>query len=615
MLYIQNKYNSNTLFSGLNVTHLSFFDFEIVYTESSTSKLFHIDFYNEVFIFYGRIDNYCELSKMSGKSDIRGILKYLINNYKDNEIGDKIIGSFLIVIIGKDELKIISDYYSFMPIYYNIEKSIKLSTEISLLTKFELDSLNIDKLVEYFSPISIIDESGLDEETTYFKNVYKIPKANYFCYNIIENRIVKKQEYWSPSKKLNQIINYPEISEEFLSIFSEVNNNYISQYKKIGVELSGGIDSSCLISHLSNIQPKDSSIDSFTLTGGTETWEIEQNKINQIIKLYPRLQPHYIEVEPLYDYVEKTNYSFLKSNVQPNVLNLPTALARIFNDSKTNQCEILLSGEGADWFLEGTDYIWDWLYKTNQFGTLFNKINTLINKFGFFKATKYLYLNLLIPLAPKYLNSKYYTKRFYESLVDKSFPDIFTYKFKNLLNEKIKIQTNFFLKNETDFTCWNQRLEFELMFPPNHNWQSLKNENDYILPYLDKRIIEFGLQIPPDKKFMIKKEYKTYYGACKKIQREAFKNIAPNEILDSRIKSTYSMSVSKRFENGMEELKKEKYLILSELGIIDIEKVFGYFKIYQSSKSIDQKYEIEAWLDALLNLENWIKFILKPEKA
>lgn len=75
------------------------------------------------------------------------------------------------------------------------------------------------------------------------------------------------------------------------------------------------------------------------------------------------------------------------------------------------------------------------------------------------------------------------------------------------------------------------------------------------------------------------------------------------------------MSVSKRFENGMEELKKEKYLILSELGIIDIEKVFGYFKIYQSSKSIDQKYEIEAWLDALLNLENWIKFILKPEKA
>lgn len=271
-----------------------------------------------------------------------------------------------------------------------------------------------------------------------------------------------------------------------------------------------------------------------------------------------------------------------------------------------------MSGEGADWFLEGTEYIWDGLYKNKDFNNFFKNINVLFKKYSTLKSIQHLYSNLILPLAPKYLNSKYYTKRFYESFYDNSFPDIFTSDFNNLVKNIIYEQLTEYNK-QTNFISWNQRLEYELMFPPNHNWQSLNNKNNYILPYLDKRIIEFGLQIPADKKFTYSKQIKTYYGSCKKIQREAFKTIVPKNVIESKIKSVYSIPVSKRFEEGMKRMMYEKIIILEDLGIINFSKCKKLFEnIYLNPNStIEQKNNVEAWLDGFLNLEYWIRYVLK----
>ena len=588
-------------------------DIHLLYAKNQVSKFAFFKYQDCTIIFDGRIDNLNELSKQTKQLEVKEIIQVLIDTHGIAKFQNFIIGSFSIVNIRSDKkIDVISDFYSLQQIYYSIDGDIKISSEIELLmTERKVENFNLEKFAEYFSPVSIIDESGLQEETTYFKNIYKIPSASIVGFDYRRNVKTEQNKYWFPPKTMKANIDYPEINEEFLSIFTEVNENYINQYDRIGVELSGGIDSSCLVSLLLR-NNNGTAINSFTLTGGTDTWHLEQEKIDAIKRWYPHLNTNYLDVERLYDYVEKTDLSALKSIAQPNVLNLPTALSAMFAQAKGKDCEVLLSGEGADWFLEGTDYIWDWLFKNKEYSLLCKKIYKLFGKFKTLKSIKYLYSRLLLPIMPKYLNSKHYTKNFYESISKRSFPDIFQDQFRVLLEKTISRQIEE-LNKEDDFQCWNQRLEHELMFPPNHNWQSLNNDNHYILPYLDKRVIEFGLQIPPDKKFMINKAIKTYYGSCKKMQREAFKGIAPPEIVDSTIKSEYSLSVSRRFEEGMENISKDKLVVLSEMGIIDLEKSLKYFEKYQNSHSIEEKYEIEAWLDGFLNIEYWSRFVLKEE--
>jgi len=588
-------------------------DLHLLHAKNPVSKFTFFKYQGSAFIFDGRIDNFNELSQQTKQQEVKEILQSLIDTHGVLAFQNFIIGSFSIIRIQSDKvISVVSDFYSLQQNYYSIAEDIKISSAIELLMgERKVEDFNIEKFAEYFSPVSIIDESGLQEETTYFKNIYKIPSASIVDFDYRRKVKVGQTKYWSPPKTLNAKIDYPEISEEFLSVFTQVNQNYINQYDNIGVELSGGIDSSCLIALLLR-HNNGRIINSFTLTGGTDTWHLEQEKIDAIKRWYPHLNTNYIDVESLYDYVEKTDLSHLKSIAQPNVLNLPTALSAMFAQAKAKNCEVLLSGEGADWFLEGTDYIWDWLFKNKEYSLLSKKIYKLFGKFGTLKSIKYLYSRLLLPILPKYLNSKYYTKKFYESISKRSFPDIFQDKFRVLLEKTIARQIED-LNKEDDFQCWNQRLEHELMFPPNHNWQSLNNDNHYILPYLDKRVIEFGLQIPPDKKFMIRKDLKTYYGSCKKMQREAFKGIAPPEIVDSVIKSEYSLSVSRRFEEGMKNISQDKLVVLSEMGIIDLEKSLKYFNQYQNSHSIDEKHEIEAWLDGFLNIEHWSRFVLREE--
>ena len=134
-----------------------------------------------------------------------------------------------------------------------------------------------------------------------------------------------------------------------------------------------------------------------------------------------------------------------------------------------------------------------------------------------------------------------------------------------------------------------------------------------MLPYLDRRMIEFGLAVPPEYKFRIEKETQSFYGGTKVLQREGLKSILPSSIANSQIKSVYSNPVTKRVVLGVEYLLKKKDVYIIEQGITTPAKLRSSLAILQDkSVPLATRHDVEAWLDSLLNLEMWLQTVYHP---
>ena len=348
------------------------------------------------------------------------------------------------------------------------------------------------------------------------------------------------------------------------------------------------------------------------MTGGTDTWHLEQDKINDILALYPNTDPTYIPCDPLFDYIENTNYASLRPIDHPNLLNLPTALASIIQQAQDDGCQMLFSGEGADWYLEGIDLIWDSMIKTKQWKPLWSRLKKTLSKGDPLTGFVYILSTMVPSSLPKRVSDHLYLKKFYPRTINFSTPDVFTDDFLKAL-KPISDQFREKLIQNNDFEYWAQRLEFELILPPNHNWQSLQFDLEYMLPYLDRRMIEFGLSVPPEYKFRIEKETQSFYGGTKVLQREGLRSILPPSIANSQIKSVYSNPVTKRVIRGVEHLLKKKEVYIIAEGITNPVKLKSSLAILQDKTvPLSTRHDVEAWLDSLLNLEMWLQTVYHP---
>jgi len=94
--------------------------------------------------------------------------------------------------------------------------------------------------------------------------------------------------------------------------------------------------------------------------------------------------------------------------------------------------------------------------------------------------------------------------------------------------------------------CWAQRLEHELLFPPNYPWQGIPVDVEPRHPYFDRRLVEFGLEVPPELKFTFGADKKSHYACRKTLQRVGLVGILPDEFISLDVKTTYGQPVVKR---------------------------------------------------------------------
>lgn len=463
---------------GLGFRRLSIIDLE-----GGTQPIFNED-KDKVIIFNGEIYNFQELrkdlEKKGHKFTTKSDTETIIHGYE--EYGDKIVnklrGMFAFVIwdIKKQKLFGARDPFGIKPFYYyNKKGTFIFASEIKSI----LEHPNFEKELnaEALRPYLTFQFSALNE--TFFKDVFKLKPGHYFNYS--DGKMEIKQYYEVKFNKEEKPIDYfvKQIEKE---VDKSVECHKISDVK-VGAFLSGGVDSSYIVSSL---------MPNLTFSVGFEREHF--NEVNEAQELSNMLniknKNKIITPQEVFDNLEDIMYYCDEPHGNPSTLPL-YFLAQLAAKDVT----VVLSGEGADELFAGYE-----CYAINSLDLKYRKIPSPLRyvvgkiayQFPWFHGRKFLVRNGL-PLEDYFTGSAF----------------IFTEKEKKkVLKDKYLVGKTFKevtkpifdkVKDEDEVTKM-QYLDMHLWLPEDillkADKMTMAHSLELRVPFLDKEIMNIASRIP-----------------------------------------------------------------------------------------------------------------------
>ncbi len=462
-----------------------------------------------ILLFNGEIYNYKELKKKLEK-------KYNFITESDSEVllaMLKLYGlsclkdlngmfAFCYLNILENTFTLVRDRFGQKPLYYSIdEDSCYFASEIkSLLSAGINNSPNFSSISEY------LHKGKIDcSEYTWFENVKQIEAGTFV--QIKDIKVINKVRWYNLEnfKKVCIPKNLNEKNELINSIFTNVCNEHLNSDAKIGVKLSGGLDSSTMLAYSEkkgpNFTNKCFSVD-FGDSLSEKKWIIEtakffKKKVNLL---------NYQVSDFLNDY-EKMIFSH--EGPLGGLMNC--AFEKIYLNASKNNIRVLLDGTGLDEAFGG--YRIHHLYYLNRMKNKFNFNNHLtdyankwkIKEEDIKKELDYLSKNFNFVQDGSVFSQSEFTTNYMQSLnkdhIHKEYNSSDSIQ-KHLLNYIIcsKIPKNTRIKDR----------------------QSMSHSIELRMPFLDQRIIELGLSL----------EEEDYFkgGLTKSLIRDLMKNKLPDAV-------------------------------------------------------------------------------------
>ncbi len=403
----------------------------------------------QVLVFNGEIYNFQELHKNWFDSSIpwktqsdtevlyRGLLKKGLNCL--NELN----GMFAFGFYNSNSNKIFlaRDRYGIKPLYYYHDGlDFIFASEQKVIAEFIGWNPDLDNLSEYFVFKYV---SG---NKTMLKNIYELEPGHAAEFDINTGKLKIWRWHDFVKERTEEKIDYDKLEE---ILFQSVKRHLISDVP-IGIQLSGGIDSSILAWYMSKI--KGEGIKSFSIEFPDSEYDESVEASNTAKKF--NFDHHSIQFS-VNDFIEiwpKAIKFFDEPINHPHTL----ALFKLYQVAKIH-VKVLLSGEGADEVFLGYPHHNKTLRITN-----FNDLRNF-SKFLDFDLIKE-YLNLdLIQNTNDYWGKKTVSAKYW---ISKGITGIIGYEFHHHLNT---------LLNRIDK-------------------MSMANSVEVRTPYLDNELVEFGLK-------------------------------------------------------------------------------------------------------------------------
>lgn len=483
----------------------------------------------------------------------------ILHGYEEygENILSKLRGMFGFVIWDKKKKELFGarDHFGQKPFYYcNMNGTFMYGSEIKsfLYNSDFVKEVNKDSLKPYLT----FQTSVLEE--TFFKGVYKLLPGHYFKYNLDSNEFftkkyyqivfdAKKQDFDSLVKKIDD------------TITSSIDTHMISDVE-IGSYLSGGIDSSYVVSYL---KPDK------TFSVG-----FDYKNFNEVP--FAKDLSDMLHIENINELIGSDDFFNVIDKVQyyadEPTANLSAVPLYFLSDLASKYVKVVLSGEGADELFGGYTF-----YKEDDLLLKYRKLPKFLRK-----AVK----GIVSPL-PDFHGKNFLTKggsKIEDYYVGNAF--VFDNKDANKIlapkyQSKVKFQdiTKPYydeVKDKDDLTKM-QYLDMHFWLPNDillkADKMAMANSLELRVPILDKEVFALASTIPS--------EYKLSHGTTKYILRRAASSRIPEEWY-KRPKKGFPVPIIKWF-------REEKYYNLAK-EIFNADFASEFFDVKGLNKMLDEHY-------------------------
>lgn len=450
----------------------------------------------------GEIYNYLELRstlqkegyQFTSQSDTEVILAAYDFYGEDCVIHFDGMFAFAIWNEAEQELFAARDRFGEKPFFYTTgESGFLFASEMKGLWATGLPKLpNLQIMFNYIT-IGYVDNPERPEET-FYTNIYKLPAACRLYYTPDNGELVV-EKYWDIDPQLQlQKINENDALEEFEYLFEQSVQKRLRSDVPVGTSLSGGLDSSSVLSTVlqqSNHKPQ-------TFSAVFPGYEKNEARYIQQLTGAWGLQSH--TVAPTADDLIQHWQQLIYHQEEPFGSAGIMAQYKVFELAATKDTKVLLDGQGADEILAGYRHHYKWYWQE-----LFVKRKLLVS--GELKAARKIgvqepfgFRNIIAALFPE-IASAVVEKRYLLSALQQK--DL-TADFVHLQSREAYYSTPpfFNLNGALYFNTCMHGLE-ELLRYADRN--SMAHGREIRLPFLSHELVSFVFSLPSA--FKIKKGY------------------------------------------------------------------------------------------------------------
>lgn len=432
----------------------------------------------------------------------------------------------------------------------------------------------IEKKPNLESMNTLINQGAVDYEETMYCNVKRIPPGHYLT---ITHNTKTLDRYWYPEKiKIDYSISLNDAAVKFSHLFETAIISRIGSDDETAYELSGGLDSSSVVSLVKYKYPSKS-IDTYSMCFNNLKCD-EYQYIKSIEGKY-HFHTKKINLDKI-DYKKKYNFDFsYRLNPHWSITTTFTMYFPLMEKMRKDKKKIIITGQGGDHLLTGNCYALSDLMRRFEFGKIAKELIHIRH------SPLYYSLDCIILML---ITEK--QKKFFKRLLS-------PFLKKNSIPKGGPIRDLFQLRKMTSAA---QRSDIDLLISAAestmldgnifHSAEKAYNV-EFRHPFFDKKLIEFVLTLPP--------EYK--YSRCwiKVVLRYTMKDILPEKIRSRSDKAEFSELIVQQLDAiDVKGIMKNSNLV--SLDLIKQEKIDTLINSFENND-----YSELLFLWKIINLEYW----------
>ena len=538
-----------------------------------------------VLVFNGEIFNYIELRKeLAGKGHqfrTQTDTEVLLAAYVEwgTEMLHRLNGMWAFAIYDRMEKTLFCsrDRYGVKPFYYCVDggRILFASETPAILAALGRKPTPDRQVLFNFLLFNRTDQT----DRTFFTEIKRLDHGHFFKIKTDRPDQVKPQKWYDLQKELKEPFKNPQ---EFREMFSSSVGLRLRSDVPVGVCLSGGLDSSSIVSVLLNDYGKKD-LHTFSAIYGKGNFGDESEFIN----LYNGTLKNQHFIQPDEHSLMADIEAFVFAHGEPVPSTSPYAQFKVMELAKRH-VTVTLDGQGADEALAGYHYFFGFyfkdLLKKGKLGTLATEMTHYLTKHQDLMGLK----SLLFFMLPASMRKR--VKAFEKGYLDTDFYGTHASQ-TNIIAGDLYGSTSL---QDALLNHFKYKLEHLLKWEDSNSmWFSIEAR----VPFLDYRLVERTLSLPDE--LIINK------GMTKHILREAMKGTLPEKIRMRRDKVGFGTPQDEWFRTPLfkkyilDLIHSDSFASRNLLNIKDVKS------IYQKHLNRQGNYANEIW--KWIHLENWFR--------